>query len=92
MASASRAAAFRVILEQMVKGKSESERRRCAEILIEHLRGKAKQFEKKEALVQPVSDEALLRRLSEIEANLTGRELDSQGNLIQPAAEAKEQA
>ena len=85
-------AAFKVIIEQMVKGKTESERRRCAEILIEHLRGKAKQFEKKEALVQPVSDEALLRRLCEIEANLTGRELDSQGNLIQPAAEAKEQA
>lgn len=67
-------AAFRVILEQMVKGKSESERRRCAEILIEHLRGKAKQYEKREALVQPVEDAALLRKLEEIETNLTGKQ------------------
>jgi hypothetical protein len=66
-------AAFKVILEQMVKGKSESERRRCAEILIEHLRGKAKQFEKRESLIQPVEDAALVRKLSEIEANLAGR-------------------
>jgi hypothetical protein len=69
-------AAFKIILEQMVRGKSESERRRCAEILIEHLRGKAKQYEKREQLVQPVSDEALLRRLREIEANLIGKPLE----------------
>jgi DNA-binding transcriptional regulator YdaS (Cro superfamily) len=77
-------AAFKVILEQMVKGKSESERRRCAEILIEHLRGKAKQYEKREQLVQPVSDEALLRKLREIEANLTGLPVDEYGRVIRP--------
>jgi hypothetical protein len=69
-------AAFKVILQQMVQAKSESERRRCAEILIEHLRGKAKQYEKREALIQPVSDEALLRKLTEIEANLHGAETE----------------
>ncbi|MGC4114493.1 MAG: hypothetical protein QM765_07755 [Myxococcales bacterium] len=71
-------AAFKVILEQMVKGKSESERRRCAEILIEHLRGKAKQYEKREQLVQPVSNEVLLRKLHEIESNLKGARRDEQ--------------
>ena len=75
-------AAFKVILEQMLRGKSESEKRRCAEILIEHLRGKAKQYEKREALVQPVSDEALLRKLREIRANLTGTQLDEAGHPI----------
>jgi len=77
-------AAFKVIIEQMVKGKTESERRRCAEILIEHLRGKAKQYEKREQLVQPVSDEALLRKLREIEANLTGLPVDEYGRVIRP--------
>ena len=69
-------AAFRLIIEQMVKGRTESERRRCAEILIEHLRGKARQYEKREQLIQPVSDEALLLKLRQIEANLTGKPLE----------------
>jgi predicted XRE-type DNA-binding protein len=87
-------AAFKVIIEQMVKGKTESERRRCAEILIEHLRGKARQYEKREKLVQPVSDEALLRKLREIEANLTGLPVDQHGRVIRtpPAGAPKETA
>lgn len=82
-------AAFKIILEQALRGKSESERRRCSEILIEHLRGKAKQYEKREQLLQPVSDEALLRKLREIEANLTGLPVDAYGRVIrEPQAPA----
>ena len=82
-------AAFKIILELALKGKSESERRRCSEILIEHLRGKAKQYEKREQLLQPVSDEALLRKLREIEANFTGLPVDAYGRVIrEPQAPA----
>ena len=65
-------AAFKVILEQMVKGKSESERRRCAEILIEHLRGKAKQYERREKLEPPATDDELISVFDRIKNNLGG--------------------
>jgi hypothetical protein len=66
-------AAFKLIVQQMIQGKSESERRRCAEVLIEHLRGKAKQYEKREQMEPPATDEELLAALKRIEKNLGGR-------------------
>ncbi len=66
-------AAFKLIVQQMVQAKSEAERRRCAEILIEHLRGKAKQYEKREQMEPPATDEELLAVLTRIEKNLGGR-------------------
>lgn len=63
-------AAFRLIVQQMVQAKSESERRRCAEILIDHLRGKAKQYEKRDAVEPPATDDELLMTLGRIEKNL----------------------
>jgi hypothetical protein len=72
-------AAFKLIVQQMVQAKSESERRRCAEILIEHLRGKAKQYEKREQLEPPATDDELLAVLKRIEKNLGGRRGDGTG-------------
>jgi hypothetical protein len=63
-------AAFRLIVQQMVQAKSEAERRRCAEILIDHLRGKAKQYEKRDAVEPPATDDELLLTLGRIEKNL----------------------
>ena len=65
-------AAFKVIVEQMLKGKSESEKRRCAEIFIEHVRGKAKQFERREKLEPPATDDELISVFDRIKNNLGG--------------------
>ncbi len=65
-------AAFKLVVQQMVQAKSESERRRCAEILIEHLRGKAKQYERRERMEPPATDEELIVVFKRIESNLGG--------------------
>jgi len=63
-------AALRLVVQQMVSARSESERRRCAEIVLEHMRGKAKQYERKEKQEAHVADDALVAKLQLIEARL----------------------
>jgi hypothetical protein len=63
-------AAFKLVVQQMVQAKSESERRRCAEILIEHLRGKAKQYERRERMDAPATDTELIEVFQRIALNL----------------------
>jgi len=63
-------AAFKLVVQQMVQAKSESERRRCAEILIEQFRGKAKQYERRERSEPPSTDAELIEVFQRIELNL----------------------
>jgi hypothetical protein len=65
-------AAFKLVVQQMVQAKSESERRRCAEILIEQFRGKAKQYERREKSEAPATDPELIEVFQRIEQNLGG--------------------
>jgi hypothetical protein len=65
-------AAFKLVVQQMVQAKSESERRRCAEILIEQFRGKAKQYERREKSEPPATDPELIEVFQRIEQNLGG--------------------
>jgi len=65
-------AAFKLVVQQMVQAKSESERRRCAEILIEQFRGKAKQYERRERSEPPATDTELIEVFQRIEQNLGG--------------------
>jgi hypothetical protein len=65
-------AAFKLVVQQMVQAKSESERRRCAEILIEQFRGKAKQYERRDKSEPPATDTELIEVFQRIEANLGG--------------------
>lgn len=65
-------AAFKLVVQQMVQAKSESERRRCAEILIEQFRGKAKQYERREKTEPPATDAELIEVFQRIELNLGG--------------------
>ena len=63
-------AAFKLVVQQMVQAKSESEKRRCAEILIEQFRGKAKQYERRERSEPPATDTELIEVFQRIELNL----------------------
>jgi hypothetical protein len=63
-------AAFKLVVQQMVQAKSESEKRRCAEILIEQFRGKAKQYERREKSEPPATDAELIEVFQRIELNL----------------------
>jgi len=63
-------AAFKLVVQQMVQAKSESEKRRCAEILIEQFRGKAKQYERRERTEPPATDTELIEVFKRIELNL----------------------
>ncbi len=63
-------AAFKLVVQQMVQAKSESEKRRCAEILIEQFRGKAKQYERRERSEPPATDAELIEVFQRIELNL----------------------
>ena len=65
-------AAFKLVVQQMVQAKSESEKRRCAEILIEQFRGKAKQYERREKSEPPATDAELIEVFQRIEQNLGG--------------------
>ena len=65
-------AAFKLVVQQMVQAKSESEKRRCAEILIEQFRGKAKQYERREKSEPPATDADLIEVFQRIEQNLGG--------------------
>ena len=63
--------ALRLIARQMRSAKSDSERRRCAEILIEQFRGKPRQVEEKKSEPDHVLEEDLLDRLLLVETRLT---------------------
>lgn len=63
-------AAFKLVVQQMVQAKSESERRRCAEILIEQFRGKARQREEAQKKDDHLSAEDMSRELMLIEERL----------------------
>lgn len=69
--------AMALFARQMREAQSEGERRRCAELLVEHIAGKARQREERKEDPQRATDEALLRKLRLVEAQLTGRTLES---------------
>ena len=69
--------AMALFARQMREAASEGERRRCAELLVEHIAGKARQREERKEEPTRAADDALMRKLRLIEAQLTGRTIDS---------------